>query len=133
MDNGSIVTRVHDTAMRAPYEYTRWRSIWPVKQILTYQMRSDVSQNAIICIRPIKNLCDNYHVSISVVDENINEDVSSKQNMCSLLDFSYFPVHRFLEPGVQVDTVHVARVLSTIFGWYVSAMGVANLECDIRS
>ena len=38
-------------------------------------MRSDVSQNAIISIRQIENLCDNYHVSISVVDDNINEDV----------------------------------------------------------
>ena len=72
-------------------------------------MRSDVSQN--ICIRQIKNLCDNYHVSISVVDENINEDVSSMQNTCSLLDFSYFPVHWSLESGVQVDTVHVASVI----------------------
>ena len=72
---------------RASYGYTRWRSIWPVKQILNYQMRSDVSQNAIICIRQVKNLCNNYHVSISVVNENINEDVPSKQNTCSLLDF----------------------------------------------
>ena len=67
VDNGSI----DDTAGRAPYGYTRWCSIWPVKQILNYQMRSDVSQNAIICIRLIKNPCNNYHVSISVVDENI--------------------------------------------------------------
>ena len=43
VDNGSIVTCAHDTAWRAPYEYTRWRSIWPVKQILNYQMRFDVS------------------------------------------------------------------------------------------
>ena len=71
-------------------------------------MRSDLSQNAIIYIRLIKNLCNNYHVSISVVDENINEDVSSKQNTCSLLDFSYFSVHWFIESGVHVDTVHVA-------------------------
>ena len=49
------------------------------------------------------------HVRISVVDENINEDVSSKQNTCSLLDFSYFPVYWFLESGVQVDTMHVTR------------------------
>ena len=88
VDNGSIVTRVHDTARRATYGYTRWRSIWPVKQILNYQMRSDVSQNAIMCIRQIKNLCDNYHFSISVVDEHINEDASSKQSTCSLQDFS---------------------------------------------
>ena len=111
VDNGSIVTRAHDTAGRAPYGYTRWRSIWPVKQILNYQMRSAVSQNPIICIRLIKNLCNNYHVSISVVDENINEDVSSKQNTCSLLDCSYFSVHWFIESGVHVDTVHVARVI----------------------
>ena len=46
-----------------------------IKQILNYQMRSDVSsQNTIVCIRHIKNQCDNYHVSISVGDENINED-----------------------------------------------------------
>ena len=95
VDNMSIVTRAHDTAGRAPYGYTRWRSIWHVKQILNYQMRSDVTQNAIICIRQIKNLCDNYHVSISVVDEDINEDVSLKQNTCSLLEFSYFSVHWF--------------------------------------
>ena len=74
-------------------------------------MRSDVSQNAIICIRQIKNLCDNYHVNISVVDENINEDVSSKQNTCSLLDLFYFPIHWFLESCVKFDTVHVARVI----------------------
>ena len=43
-------------------------------------------------------LCDNYHVSISVVDENINEDVSSTRSMCSLLDFLYFPVHWVLKP-----------------------------------
>ena len=54
VDNGSIVTRAHDTAGHAPYGYTRWHSIWPVKQILNYQMRSDVSQNPIICIRQIK-------------------------------------------------------------------------------
>ena len=87
MDNGSIVIRAHDTVGHAPYGYTRWRSIWPVKQILNYQMRSNVRQNDIIGIGQIKNLCDNYHVSISVVDENIIEDVSSKQNTCSLLDF----------------------------------------------
>ena len=57
-------------------------------------MPADVSQNTILRMRQIKNfLCDNYHVSISVVDENINEDVSSKQYTCSLLDFLYFPVH----------------------------------------
>ena len=61
--------------------------------LLNYQMRSDVSQNAIICIQQIKNLCDNYHVSISVVDENINEDASSRQSTCSLLYFLYFPVY----------------------------------------
>ena len=33
------------------------------------------------------------HVSISVVDENINEDVSSTRSTCSLLDFLYFAVH----------------------------------------
>ena len=107
VDNGSIVTCAHGTAGRAPNGYTRWRSIWHVKQILNYQMRSAVSQNAIICIRLIKNICNNYHVSISVVDENINEDVSAKQNTCSLLDCSYFPVHWFIESGVHVDTVHV--------------------------
>ena len=74
-------------------------------------MRSDVSQNSIICILLIKNLCNNYHVSISVVNENINEDVSSKQNTCRLLDCSYFTVHWFIESGVHVDTVHVARVI----------------------
>ena len=89
VDNGSIVTRSHDTARRAPYGDTRWRSIWPVKQILNYQMHSDVSQNAIIYTRLIKNLCDNYHVSISVVYENINEAASSRQSTCSLLDFEF--------------------------------------------
>ena len=111
VNNGSIVTRAHDTAGRATYGYTCWRSIWPVKQVLNYQMRSAVSQNGIICIRLIKNLCNNYYVSISVVDENINENVSSKQNTCSLLDCSYFTVHWFIESGVHVDTVHVARVI----------------------
>ena len=94
MDNGSIVTRAHDTAGRAPYGYTRGHSIWPVKQIFNYHMRSDVSQNAIICIRLIINLCNNYHVSISVVDENINEDVSSKQNTCRLFLFHSTLVYR---------------------------------------
>ena len=116
VDNGSIVTRARDTARRAPYGYTRWRSIWPVK--LKNQMCSDVSQHAIICIRQIKNLCDNYHVSSSVVDENINEDASSRQSTCSLLDLYYFPVHWFLESGVHVDTVHVARVIFNYF-WLV--------------
>ena len=102
------------------YYYTRWRSIWPVKQILNYQMRSDVNQNAIICIRQIKNLCDNSNVIISVVDENVNEDVSSNQSTCSLLDFSYFSVFWFLESGIRVDTVHVARVIFNYFGWYIS-------------
>ena len=51
------------------------------------------------------------HVNISVVDENINEDVSSKQYTCSLRDCSYFSVHWFIESGVHVDTVHVARVI----------------------
>ena len=83
----------------------------PVKQILNCQMRSEVSQNAIICIRQIKNLCDNYHVSISFVDKNINEDASSRQNTCSLLDFYYFPVYWFLKSGVHVDTVHAVRVI----------------------
>ena len=93
VDNGTIITRAHDT----PYEYTRWCSIWHVKQILNYQMHSDVSQNAIICIRQIKNLCDNYHVSISVDDENMNDDTSLRQSTCSLLDYYYFSVHWFLE------------------------------------
>ena len=120
MYHGMIVwTRAHGTERRAPYGYTCWRSIWPVKQILNYQIRTDVSQNAIICIRQIKNLCYNYHVSISVVDENINEDASSKQSTCSLLDFFYFSVHWFLESGVQVDTVHVARV---IFNYYLTGI-----------
>ena len=120
MDNGSTVTRAHDTAGHVPYGYTRWRSIWSVKQILNYKMRSDVSKNAIICIRQIKNLCDNYHVSISVVDENINMDASSRQSTCSLLDFLYIPVYWFLESGVHVDTVHVARVIFNYFDWYIS-------------
>ena len=67
-------------------------------------MRSAVSRNAIICIRLIKNLCNKYHVNISVVDENINEDVSSKQYTCSLLDCSYFSVHWFIESGVHDHT-----------------------------
>ena len=78
VDNGSIVIRGNDTSRRAPYGYTRRRSIWPVKQILNYQMRSYVSQSAIICMRQIKNICDIYHVSISDVNENINGDASSK-------------------------------------------------------
>ena len=111
VDNGSIVTRVHDTVGRAPYGYTRWRSICPVKQILNYQMRSDVSQNAIICIRLIENICNNHHASISAVDENTNEDVSSKQNTRSLTDFSHFTAHWPIESSVHVDTVHVACVI----------------------
>ena len=133
VDNGSIVTRAHDTAGCAPYGYTHWRSIWPVKQILNYQLRSDVSQNAIICIRQIKNLCDIYHVSISVVDENINEDVFSKQCTCSLLDFLF--------PSTLVSRVRrtctygacCPRDIQLLFDWYISAMGVANLDCDIIS
>ena len=84
VDNGSIVTRAHGIARRTPYGYTRGDYIWPVKQIINYQMQSDVSQTAIICLRLIKNLCDNYHISISVVDDNINEDASSSQSTCSL-------------------------------------------------
>ena len=54
------------------------------------------------------------HVSISVVDENINDDVSSRQSTCSLLDFNDFPVHWFLASGVHVDTVHVSRVIFNV-------------------
>ena len=57
-------------------------------------------------------------VSISVVDENINEDASSRQSTCSPLDFYYFPVYWFLESGVHVDTVHVALVIFNYF-WLV--------------
>ena len=32
------------------------------------------------------------HFNISVVDEKINEDVSSTRSTCSLLEFLYFPV-----------------------------------------
>ena len=104
VDNGSIVTRAHDTARRAPYGYTRWHSICPVKQIVNYQMRSDVSQNAIICIRQIKT----YGIITMLVFllSMINDDASSRQSMFSQLDFYYFPVHWFLESGVYVDTVH---------------------------
>ena len=80
-----------------------------------------MSVKMLLCIRQIKTLCDNYHVSISVVDKNINEDSSSKQSTCSLLDLFYFPVHWFLESGVHVHTVHVARV---IFYYYFAGIFV---------
>ena len=54
VDNGSIVTRAHDTAGCAPYGYTRWRSIWPVKQILNFQLRSDVSQKLLYVYDKLK-------------------------------------------------------------------------------
>ena len=52
----------------------------------------------------------------------INDDASSRQITCSLLDFYYFPVHWFLESGVLVVTCRYSAccLRAPIFGWYNS-------------
>ena len=97
-------------------------------------LREAVSKMLLYVYDKLKTYAIITMVSISVVDENINVDASLKQNTCILLDF-------FLFPSTFVSRVRCTwrygaccpRDIQLLFGCDISAMGVANLQCDIRS